>query len=594
MVTAAPFKMKLWQAGDNMTDAPRSRQFDDIYFSPDDGLAETRHVFLKNNNLPESWSGKRRFTIAETGFGTGLNFLAAWSLFDATAGGDAVLDYLSFEKFPLSAQDIAASLDRWSAAFGGRLERLMQNYPMRIPGWHRIDFGRVRLTLMFDDVNQALPCVTCPAGVDCWFLDGFAPAKNPRMWTDQVFDQMARLSSNGASVATFTAAGIVRRGLAQAGFAVEKKPGYGRKRDMLTARFMGQNTFSQIAPPRRIAILGAGLAGTACAHVLTARGFSPVIFDTADMIASGASGNRLGMFNPRFSAQRSAEADFYMSAFALASRSIPARRCGSLHLVTDDEKKKRFQACQESWGWPADHMRLIDRNEASAIAGVNIPCESLFLPDAGQAAPHDLCHGWAMGTDIRLSKTPGEKEMNAFDAVIFANGSGVKEFLPWLPVHTVRGQIITASASPASRSLKTGLCYGGYIGTAGEGQHVLGSTFQKWLHDTDIRDEDTRDILEQLENAVPGLGIHEVTGARAALRCAAQDRFPVIGAIPGKPGCYVSAAHGSHGMISSLAGAHLIADLICQSPFSLPLESVNILSPQRFLDRAARRGRSVL
>ncbi len=577
-----------------MTDAPRSRQFDDIYFSPDDGLAETRHVFLKNNNLPESWGQRRHFTVAETGFGTGLNFLAAWTLFDSSAARDCVLDYISFEKFPLSAAEIMQALRHWSPEFGGRLERLAEHYPMRIPGWHRIDFGRVRLTLIFDDVNQALPRVICPAGVDCWFLDGFAPAKNPQMWTEHVFGQMARLSNDGASVATFTAAGVVRRGLAAAGFAVEKKPGYGRKRDMVTARFIaGGGSSSPASLPRSIAILGAGLAGTACARVLRARGFSPVLFDAASEIASGASGNPRGIFNPRLSAQRSAEADFYMAGFALASRGLPAERCGSLHLLTDAEKAKRFGACRESWGWPAGHMQILEAQDASDLAGVKIPCAVLHLPDSGHASPRDLCGRWSEGIEIRLSTKPTLDMLRAFDTVIFANGIGVREFFPWIPLHTVRGQIVTTRASDASTALRTNLCYGGYIGAAHDGGHVIGSTFQKWLHDVDIREEDTHDILRQLETSVPGLGLggDMVTGARAALRYAAQDRFPVIGAVPDSPGSYITTGHGSHGMVSSLAGANLIADMICGTAFSLPRETVNLLSPQRFLDRAARHGR---
>src|SRR5688500_13055850 len=141
-----------------MDKAPRSAQFDDIYFTADDGLAETRHVFLAGNNLPEAWSNRDRFTIAETGFGTGLNFLETWTRFEKTADSGAILDYVSFELYPWSAKEIRESLSHWSGEFGGRLEKLVRSYPLRIPGWHRVDLGpRVRLTLVFDDVNAALP-----------------------------------------------------------------------------------------------------------------------------------------------------------------------------------------------------------------------------------------------------------------------------------------------------------------------------------------------------------------------------------------------------------------------------------------------------
>lgn len=574
----------------------RSDVFDDIYFSPDDGLAETRHVFLQGNGLPQGWSGRAHFTIAETGFGTGLNFLAAWDLFEKTAAPDAVLDYVSFELHPLTAAQIREALTPWAAELGGRMERFLASYPLRIPGWHRIDLGRVRLTLVFDDVNAALPRLVAPLGVDAWFLDGFAPAKNPQMWTQTLFAQMARLSHEGTSAATFTAAGFVRRGLADAGFAVEKKRGYGRKRDMTAARYQGQAARLPAPRPRRIAIVGGGLAGTSCAHVLGMRGYNPVLFEAAPVLASGASGNPRGIYNPRLSAQRSAEADFYMSGFALAARSLPAVKCGSLHLMADDDKRKRFYACRENWGWHPDHMQILSAADSSALAGVRIAQESLYLPDSGYAVPPDICRQWGEGAEIRCSSPVAAEILQGFDAVVLACGVDVRDFVPWLPVHTVRGQVVRVPQTPVSAALKTNICFGGYISPAVNGEHIAGSTFQKWISTTEIREEDTRAIIERVAQAVPDLSfdVQRCAGARAALRCSSQDRFPVIGAVPGLPGFYVSAAHGSHGLVSALAGAHLLADMVDESVFSLPLETVNLLSPQRFPERAARRGQSVI
>jgi tRNA 5-methylaminomethyl-2-thiouridine biosynthesis bifunctional protein len=237
----------------------KSKQFDDVYFSAEDGLAETHHVFLKGNGLPEAWQGqgakKARFVIAETGFGTGLNFLAVWKLFEETASAGMGLDYFSFERFPLRTEEIRQALSflltsprRAPGSIGiqndpsmdpglrrddGYLDRLLSAYPPRIPGVHRIEMDeRVTLTLIFDDVNAAMERLE--AKVDCWFLDGFKPSSNPEMWSDKVFAQMARLSNDGATFATFTAAGFVKRGLRAAGFDVRKVRGFGRKRDMLT------------------------------------------------------------------------------------------------------------------------------------------------------------------------------------------------------------------------------------------------------------------------------------------------------------------------------------------------------------------------
>lgn len=219
-----------------MSFVPRSEIFDDIYFSPADGLAETAHVFLKGNNLPENWLEKPRFTIAETGFGTGLNILSAWKLFEETAAPDQALDFISVERFPLQAGQIAEYLQHWAGFFAGRMERLCALYPLTVPGFHRLNLTpRITLTLVFDDANAALPRID--AAVDCWFLDGFKPSTNPDMWSDKIFTEMARLSKPGASLATFTSAGFVRRGLGAAGFEVEKIPGYGTKREMTKGVF---------------------------------------------------------------------------------------------------------------------------------------------------------------------------------------------------------------------------------------------------------------------------------------------------------------------------------------------------------------------
>ncbi len=219
-----------------MTVAPRSKEFDDVYFSKEGGLAETRHVFLEGNGLPGAWPGKPGFVIAETGFGTGLNFLAAWKCFREAAETGARLDYISFEKYPLRPEEIREYLKPWSDECAHELPRLIECYPLRIPGFHRIIMGEgVTLTLIFDDVNKAMP--ELDARVDCWFLDGFKPASNPEMWGAAVFENMARLSRPGATFATFTAAGAVKRGLEAAGFQVEKRKGFGAKRDMLAGRY---------------------------------------------------------------------------------------------------------------------------------------------------------------------------------------------------------------------------------------------------------------------------------------------------------------------------------------------------------------------
>ncbi len=222
----------------------KSARYDDIYFSAQGGLAEKDYIFVGGNGLPDRWAGRQAFTICETGFGTGLSFLAAWRAFSRTAQAGQRLDYIGIEKDPLAASEILSALGGWREEIGsGIFDGFLENYPLRTPGYHRILFseyggGRdgacVSLTLIFADVNEVLPDLDVPGGVDAWFLDGFTPAKNPEMWSAVLFSEMARLSAPAARCATFTVAGVVRRGLESAGFRIEKRPGFGHKNEMLT------------------------------------------------------------------------------------------------------------------------------------------------------------------------------------------------------------------------------------------------------------------------------------------------------------------------------------------------------------------------
>ena len=221
--------------------APRSIRFDDVYYSRDNGLAESEFVFLQGNQLPCRWQNwnSRRFCIAETGFGTGLNFLLTWQAWRAAEQPRPELHYLSIEKYPLSTQNIAKALAAWPQ-LRPLAEQLLAQYPGLVPGQHRLllEQGKVTLDLWWEDVADALPDLASQRRpfVDAWYLDGFAPARNEAMWHGDVLDAVAALSRPNASFATFTAAGHVRRHLTKAGFSVEKVAGYGSKRECLRGR----------------------------------------------------------------------------------------------------------------------------------------------------------------------------------------------------------------------------------------------------------------------------------------------------------------------------------------------------------------------
>lgn len=340
---------------------------------------------------------------------------------------------------------------------------------------------------------------------------------------------------------------------------------------------------------KRIAIIGAGLAGTACAWALKSRGHEPVIYEAGQILAPGASGNAVGLYNPRLSADKTPESDFHAAAFHLALETFPKlpdidwKKCGSLHLMTDEKRTKKFHDCKKSWRWSDKKMQILNQKQASDQAGIELQYDALFLPDAGIVSPQKLCAAYAKNIKTHLNTSIHDLSKIEADATILACGTSVKNFPETnkLPLRPVRGQLtFFKTASPLDK-LMTNLCYGGYTTPAINGVHATGATFQRWLDHTQILPEDDQDNIDKLGKII-SLPKLTVTGQRAALRTTAPDHFPIVGQLVTNPNLYVSTAHGSHGILSSLAAADLIADLIDKKTPRLPPASVDKLSPARY------------
>jgi tRNA U34 5-methylaminomethyl-2-thiouridine-forming methyltransferase MnmC len=221
-------------------EVPKATFFEDTYFSRAGGLAETRHVFLAGNDLPERWKGRDRFTIAELGFGTGLNFLTTLTALHETAEAPR-LTFVSFELYPMSADQLARALSAFSV-----LEReagMLVDQWSPSPGWSKLSFDRADLWLGIGDARQIIGEMGgegAPTGpVDAWFLDGFSPAKNPELWDAELLKTAGAITAESGTFATYTAAGWVRRNLQSAGFTVEKRKGFAGKREMIVGRKAG-------------------------------------------------------------------------------------------------------------------------------------------------------------------------------------------------------------------------------------------------------------------------------------------------------------------------------------------------------------------
>ena len=588
-----------------MPDVPRSSQFDDVYFSVSDGLAETRHVFLYGNDLPAAWAERKTFTIFEAGFGTGLNFLATWKAFDESKKVGQKLDFISIEKYPLTPDFIKNALGHWRDELGDKLDTLCDQYPPLINGYHRLQITHdVTLTLIFADINEVMP--TLNARVDAWFLDGFTPSKNPDMWTDVLFENMARLSNKNASVATFTAAGDVRRALEEAGFNVQKIKGYGRKREMITGVFKSTTTkVDSITQPiqqnnKSVAIIGAGLAGCAMGYVLQSYGFKVTLYEREGQVASGASGNNLGFYNPRFTAQRDEVADFFSFGFSQIlslgrahGEAFNFDPCGALHLINSPEKEKRFNKMLASWGWDKSQMQIVDSKTASEIAGVEISHDCLYLPQSGSISPRKLCDFYARDLDIKYKTNVINVSDVTEDIKIICTAFEVDNFegFSWLPMEPVRGQISYLKPTEKSKNLKCNLHYNGYLSRAINGQHSCGSTFQRWLNHRDLLSQDHDANLDKIMESIPSLANEQfdVESGWAGLRTASQDRFPIVGKMPDRENIYISSAFGSYGIVGTLAAGHYMADILRGGAICLPEKTQYALSAQHFLDRIKKK-----
>ncbi|TPV60729.1 bifunctional tRNA (5-methylaminomethyl-2-thiouridine)(34)-methyltransferase MnmD/FAD-dependent 5-carboxymethylaminomethyl-2-thiouridine(34) oxidoreductase MnmC [Aestuariibacter sp. GS-14] len=568
---------------------PIADAFDDVYFSNDSGIQETQHVFIQGNNIVERWltCSQSHYVIAETGFGTGLNCLVAMLAFaqfrDMNPGHPLKRLYiLSTEKFPIEPADLTRALSVFPDV-APLVETLVKQYPPMLNGCHRLQFDRwhTHVDLWLGDVHDLLPTWHCPADglVDSWFLDGFAPSKNPDMWTDALFTQMARLSKPGAGFATFTAAGVVKRGLKEAGFCIEKRKGFGRKRDMLTGTLteVPQARTQQpwhyrypnrpITSTETIAIIGAGLAGSSVALALCQRGIRVTLFGCASEPADGASGNRQGGFYPQLQASLSPSARIQAHSFLYAARyyqhlveqgaSFTQSQCGVLLLAFSDEIASRQHKLVNNQLWPKQIVYPVTREEATEIANLPMQHGGLFCPLGGWISPQELVHAQlalARQTGLLTEHYSGEVDVTHhegsalvtarqsnqqwhFSRAVLACGHHSAQLNPlsYIPLRPVRGQVEAIPEQAPLDSLSTVLCHKGYMTPGWQGRMALGSTYVKLDTQCDARPEESEQNLATHANAMTGHEwaqhiAHDNT-ARASIRMGVADHQPVVGAV---------------------------------------------------------------
>ncbi|CAI8969693.1 bifunctional tRNA (5-methylaminomethyl-2-thiouridine)(34)-methyltransferase MnmD/FAD-dependent 5-carboxymethylaminomethyl-2-thiouridine(34) oxidoreductase MnmC [Pseudomonas sp. fls2-241-R2A-110] len=555
---------------------PRSRVFDDVYFSNQSGLEETRYVFLEQNGLRERFAALPaggRLVIGETGFGTGLNFLCAWQLFEQQAVAGARLHFVSVEKYPLSTPDLQRALALWPE-LKPFADQLLAHYVAIHQGFQRLvlDNGRVTLTLLIGDALEQLPQLD--ARIDAWFLDGFAPAKNPDMWTAELFAELARLAAPGSTISTFTSTGWVRRLLNAAGFKMKRTPGIGHKWEILRGVFLGwpEETAAPVAAKpwfarpmpapgeRHALVIGAGLAGCATAASLAARGWQVSLLERHDALAQEASGNPQGVLYLKLSAHGTALSQLIVSGFGYTRRLLEHLQrgvdwddCGVLQLAFNAKEAQR--QAQLAQAFPEDLLHMLDQERARLLAGVDLQWGGLFYPEGGWVHPPALCTWQAAHSGIRIlthhdvlqlrreqghwQAWDGDRLLASAPTVVLAGAADIKrfDFSSDLPLKRIRGQITRLPQTPESQELSTVVCAEGYVAPARLGEHTLGASFDfnnDDLTPTAAEHAGNLHMLEEISmDLMARLGADtlrpETLEGRAAFRCTSPDYLPIVG-----------------------------------------------------------------
>ena len=628
---------------------PVSRRYADRYHPRSGALQQAAHVFLHGNDLPARWRGREQFAILETGFGLGNNFLATLDAWRADPARPARLHFVSIEQHPFARADLARA--HAASPLRDLTDALVQAWPPLTPDLHRLDFaaGKVQLLLGFGDVAAWLPALV--ARIDAFYLDGFAPDRNPDMWQPRIFKALARLANPGATAATWSVARSVRDGLAEAGFEVERAPGSGGKREITLARFAPR--FEPRRAPSRLAaapasgntrhavVVGAGLAGCAVALALAEQGWTSTLLERLPTIAGATSGNRAGVFHGIVNAQDGAHARFNRAAALQATSAVrraieldaSAGECNGVLRMEARADLAEMQASIARLGLPPEYVQALDADQASRRAGLPLAAPAWFYPGAGWVAPAALAASLLAQAGARATVRTGIEVASlrragalwqALDpaggviaeaaVVVLANALDAQRLLgaPNWPLVAVRGQTselpVTTPGLVLPRLPLTG---NGYVLPALPGGIALfGATSQLGDLESRLRAEDQHHNLAQLARLTGSLPTGQMALAgRVGWRCVTPDRLPVIGAapdmkaiaaeptlrldqarfVPRRSGLYVHTALASRGITWALLGARTLASIVAAAPCPLDASLLDAVDAGRFAAREARR-----
>ena len=571
----------------NQDNTPVSQHFDDVYFSNQDGLAESQYVFQQGNQLWQRWLdfNQAHFVIAETGFGTGLNFFAVTQLFRQFRQQYPDLPlkrlfFISFEKYPIPLTELKQAHQAYPE-FAQLSQQLQQYWLEPIEGCYPFHFAETRLDLWFGDIQHNLPQLGdyMLNKIDAWFLDGFAPSKNPEMWNEQLYQQMFMYTKPQGTFSTFTAASAVRKGLEAAGFTVHKRKGYGKKRECLWGEKLEQNPPHFNAPwylaqpatfekQPDIAIIGGGVASLFCAISLLQRGAKVTLYCEDPQPALNASGNKQGAFYPQLSDDDLRNIRFYIHAFAYGKQMlnwaiqqhIPFEHefCGVALCGYDNKSAVKLNKISQL-DLPHSLYQPMNAQQLTEQVGLPIHCDGAFIPQGAWLAPQQLVQNSfaylkQLGLNIKTSQkiTALEQQNDAWllkneqgsifthQIVILANGHQLTEFsqTEQLPLYPVRGQVSQIPTTENLLKLKSVLCYDGYLTPVDQAKqsHCIGASHVRDNANRDFSHEEQQENQQKIQRNLTALWTRDVdtsnNQARVGVRCAVRDRVPVVGNVP--------------------------------------------------------------
>ena len=550
---------------------PLSCDYEDIYWHPGKAVEEKSFVFVDAfvRQVEGAAGSNSRVCCVELGFGFGINCLLTCGYWQESRPA-ARLDYISIEKHPVPRQELSRLLSGLKLPLANTL---VDNWPVPLAGMHVIWLTRnIRLLLILEDVHHALAGLE--ARVDAWYLDGFSPASNAAMWADNLYRRMFTRSAPGARVTTYTAAGRVRRGLGAAGFHVRKVKGFGGKHEMLVAERPGNWTPGTL-DPRRVAIIGGGLAGHFCAEAFARRGLNPTLVDNGRVNPSQVP--QLAVF-PQLAVRPEPRYRFSLLAhqYMLPCPGFEATGVAFFPRNADEVGRLQRIAAQFSSNfieWRGSHLWFESGGWWSLGSFLQPTVFETIMADISSIRHRD--QGWRLYT--------GAREVTRADVVILATGPDRRLAGKEPEIRSVRGQAISL-ATEGIACVTTGPVS---IFPTANGRSTIAGTYSRHTQGTDMQAsaDDTAWLLAAAGNRIPITGRDIRT--HVGLRSASRDRLPIVDLAPNRedPGLYLCTAFASRGATHArLCGEHLASRILGEAS---PLSSSHrkMLSATRFRQR---------